>query len=264
MLRGADGRRPFRLGRYEPLNALADSVEYLWSVEWDLPPGAIHEQEVLTYPAVHLVFEGPGVEVFGVSTRRFVRALSGTGRVLGVRFRPAGFSGTSRVPLVELVDSARPASEVLDGWPATVGVLAAERTTADAAAAAQRLLATHLLPPDPAAGLVAEALALIDADRSLTRVADLAGRLGTTVRTVQRRFETHLGVWPKWAIQRRRIHDALDDLQSDREDGRAIDWATLAVELGFTDQAHFTRVFGELVGVSPAAYAMRVESAGTA
>ena len=38
-----------------------------------------------------------------------------------------------------------------------------------------------------------------------------------------------------------------------------VDWASLALDLGFADQAHFIRDFKKLVGCAPAAYARRLE-----
>jgi AraC-like DNA-binding protein len=40
----------------------------------------------------------------------------------------------------------------------------------------------------------------------------------------------------------------------------SIDWADLAVELGFADQAHLIRAFTATVGTSPAAYAREAHS----
>ena len=36
--------------------------------------------------------------------------------------------------------------------------------------------------------------------------------------------------------------------------GAVTDWAALARELGFSDQAHLTRVFAQVVGTPPASY----------
>ncbi len=55
---------------------------------------------------------------------------------------------------------------------------------------------------------------------------------------------------PKWVIQRFRILDAAGVAHS----GERIDWSALAYELGFSDQAHLTRVFTHVVGTPPATY----------
>jgi AraC-like DNA-binding protein len=40
--------------------------------------------------------------------------------------------------------------------------------------------------------------------------------------------------------------------------GAVTDWAALARELGFSDQAHLTRVFTQVVGTPPASYQREV------
>ena len=70
------------------------------------------------------------------------------------------------------------------------------------------------------------------------------------VRALQRLFADYVGVGPKWVIQRFRILEAAAAALSDAP----VDWAGLAQELGFSDQAHLTRVFSQVVGTPPAAY----------
>ena len=41
-----------------------------------------------------------------------------------------------------------------------------------------------------------------------------------------------------------------------------IDWAGLAAELGYADQAHFVRDFKDMFGESPAWYGERYEKSG--
>ena len=95
-----------------------------------------------------------------------------------------------------------------------------------------------------------EAVARIVADPGVTRVEQVAAAVGVSTRTLQRRFERHLGVGPKWVIQRRRIHDALEAI----ERGEPADWSALAARLGFADQAHFVNQFTALVGRPPGRY----------
>ena len=73
---------------------------------------------------------------------------------------------------------------------------------------------------------------------------------GVGVRTLQRLFDETVGVSPKWVIQRYRLHEAAARMAA----AAAIDWADIALELGYADQAHFIRDFRKLVGRSPADY----------
>lgn len=257
ILRSAAGEAPFVVGRFSPGAAVAGSVRHLWSVEWQLPPGEDFEQEVLSDPVVHLVVEGRKIEVYGAVTARFSRRLTGAGRVLGVHFRPGGFSALSRVPMAQLTNRSTDAVEVLGLWARDLAAVAEAGSSAEAAALAERLLAPHLCSPSKEAQVVEDAVALVAADRSLIRVRDLASSLDTTVKTLQRRFHRHLGVTPKWVLRRQRIYDALDRLQS----GEPVDWSALALELGFADQPHLTHAFHQLIGVTPAAYERRVAAA---
>lgn len=97
---------------------------------------------------------------------------------------------------------------------------------------------------------------LIAADREITRVADVAGRLHLNKRTLQRLFYRYVGVGPKWVIRRYRLHEAAHRLA----DGEAVDWPEMALDLGYFDQAHFIKDFKAIVGMPPAEYARKVVS----
>ena len=68
---------------------------------------------------------------------------------------------------------------------------------------------------------------------------------------LQRLFGRYVGVSPKWVIQRYRLHEAAEQLAT----GESVSQTELALNLGYSDQAHFIRDFKAIVGVSPAAYA---------
>lgn len=245
VLRPAAGRLPFRLDRRPPVPALAAVVDHLWSVGWELRPGAQHEQEVVTHACGHLTLEADGAWLHGVVTERFRRVLAGCGQVAGAKLRPGALSALTDVPPAELTDRRRPAAEVLrdaTGLPATTGIDALEAW----------LLARDPRPR-PGAELVDAAVDLVAARPDLTRVDALAAALDVPVRTLQRRFDRHLGVGPKWVLRRCRIQDALATIES----GGSVDWAELAVRLGYADQPHFVNSFTALVGVPPGEYTRR-------
>jgi AraC-like DNA-binding protein len=249
----AERSRPFIVHRFPVGPPLSRSLEYIWSVQWHLSPGQVHEQEVLTHPSVHVAIEDGRVDGTGVVTTRFLRRLTGSGWVLGIRFRAGAFSAASSVPPADLVDRQVPAEQVLGPWWTALQPVSKAPGPSMAAEMATRALAGRLPVPLAGAHLVDEAVALVQSDPGLIRVDALAERLGATVRTLQRRFVRHLGVGPKWVIQRQRIQDALATIET----GQRVDWGALAVELGFVDQAHLTRTFTSLVGTSPAAYKER-------
>ncbi|HEX6755572.1 MAG TPA: helix-turn-helix domain-containing protein [Mycobacteriales bacterium] len=255
-------RRPFRVSRAPVDGPLGAVVENLWSVEWALPPGASYEQEVLTHPCAHLTVEDGEVWVQGVVTRVFRRRLVGAGRVVGAKLRPAGLSALTEVPPASVADRRLPARELLadpdgDGGPGGVRELveavdgAADREAGMAAMAAW--LAARAPRRPAGAELVDRAVELATAEPELARVDELAARLGVSLRTLQRRFDRHLGVGPKWVLQRCRIQDALAGIEA----GTDPDWAELAVRLGFADQSHFVNTFTAMVGLPPGQYRRR-------
>ena len=66
-----------------------------------------------------------------------------------------------------------------------------------------------------------------------------------------------MGVSPKWVMRRARLHEAAERADS----GEVVDWAALAADLGYADQAHLTRDFTATIGV--AADPLRRRAAGS-
>jgi AraC-like DNA-binding protein len=104
--------------------------------------------------------------------------------------------------------------------------------------------------PDPLAVEVRDLVAVAESDHALTRAEALAERSGRSLRSLQRLFTEYVGIGPKWVIQRYRILDAAAAAHA----GEPVDWAALALELGFSDQAHLTRAFTKVVGTPPGTY----------
>ncbi|MEU5282236.1 helix-turn-helix domain-containing protein [Streptomyces asoensis] len=245
----ADFLARVRFRRPEPAPALRPWVEHYWLIDWDLTEPYV--SHVVPHPAVHLVFqrfEGqePFAEIAGVQQGLFAQKLEGRGRVCGVKFRPGGFRPFAPDRPVSHWTGRRIHLTGTDPAPVLAPADESDRVAA---------LDAHLLAlaprPDPQADLAMALVARVRADRAVRRVADLADGAGLSVRLLQRLFAAHVGVGPKWVILRYRIHEALERAET-RE---AVDWAALAADLGYADQAHLVRDFTATVGVPPAAYA---------
>jgi AraC-like DNA-binding protein len=246
-----------RFRRREPAEPLRPYLEHYWLIDWDLPEPYV--SHVVPHPSVNLVFQRygdrPGFgELAGIGLDPFTHELEGTGRVCGVQFRPGGFRPFAPArPVSQWTGRRLPLTGVFPGTAeAPAGILDPAEDDARVAALDAFLLA---LGPeaDPQADLAMDLIHRIRTDRTIRRVADFARAEGMSVRVLQRLFATYVGVTPKWVILRYRIHEALERATTDAD----VDWAHLAAELGYSDQAHLVRGFTATVGVPPTAYARR-------
>jgi AraC-like DNA-binding protein len=194
--------------------------------------------------------------VYGVARKVYVRRLEGAGQVLGVKFRPGAFRPFAGGPVAELADRSVPAAGIFGPEADEVGRrILARDDLAEMAALADGFLRGHLpaAPPDPRVAEVAALVEAITARPQLFRVDELARELGVSVRALQRLFAEYVGVSPKWVLRRARLHEAA----ARADEGAGIDWAALAADLGYADQAHLTRDFAAAVGTPPGRYAGR-------
>ena len=255
----------FRLARHAPSEALTPFVEYYWIPRWDLRGEPAYAQTILPHPNVHLVFEASGAGIFGVDRRLFTRSLSGLGLAFGVRFLAGCFRPFWQAPISQLTDRVIPAARLF-GPQAEKTRQAIMRVgpedSADSADSAdevdarmigyaEALLCSVRPERDRMAEHVAALVSRITADPGLRRVDQLAAASGMTARSLQRLFADYVGVSPKWVMRRARLHEAAERADS----GEPVDWALLASDLGYADQAHLTRDFTVTIGVSPTRYA---------
>jgi AraC-like DNA-binding protein len=259
-----DGFSRFALERYAPGPALAPFLDGYWSVRWDLRNEPPFEQEILPHPCVNLAFELERSAVHGPGTRRFVAHLSGAGRVLGVKFKAAGFLPFTRLPLTALVDRVLPIDEAFGRDKSRVQALIDSVLEGQDPLRNIALIEAFLSESEPLRDadfeLVEQLVALARADRAIRRAEQLARVASLSVRSLHRIFERHVGVGPKWIICRSRVQEAAERVAS----GNQVDWAALAQELGYHDQSHLVRDFKDQVGFTPAAYAARCKAAARA
>ncbi|MER7451475.1 helix-turn-helix domain-containing protein [Nocardia beijingensis] len=243
------------LVRLPPGPAVNRYVEWYWAVGWDLRGRPPYRAEVLSYPSVNVTFERSetrtGGFVNGVTTTKFIRELSGLGETFGIRFRAGGFGAFTGLDVGSFRDRAVPLAEVLpEAGSLTERVLDAP-TVEGRRRVVEEYLADHPAVEDPTYRLVLRIIDAMAADQELTRVDQIAERFDIPARTLQRMFRRYVGAGPKWVLRRYRLQDGADLLAK----GRTEDLAALAAELGYFDQAHFSREFTAEVGMAPLEYA---------
>jgi AraC-like DNA-binding protein len=249
ILRPQDGAAHFRLERRLPAPDLRDVVDRHWIVRWDLRGRPSFRQAILPHPCVHVVFEPSGPAVYGIADGQTSHLLEGAGEALGTKFLPGAFSPYSALPAVELTGRVLSFAEALG--PPGVALQDAGPGPQERIGRVEAFLRAQRPPPDPGIALVTSAAATMRDGAVGLRVADVAARHGVSMRTLQRLFRAHVGVSPKWVLQRYRLHEAAERIAA----GEATDLAALAQDLGYFDQAHFGNDFRRYVGVPPAVYA---------
>ncbi|WP_309095517.1 helix-turn-helix domain-containing protein [Streptomyces sp.] len=175
--------------------------------------------------------------------------------VVWVAFRPAGPYPFLTAPVGALCDRLVGLDEL---WGTDGAVLRERLLEARAAGGPTACLrelerallgrAARPLEPDPAVRLAAALL-----DRG-TPVAEVADRLGWTSRRLVRRCVEHLGLPPKRYARVRRFQRLLRRVNTGPG---TPDWALLAADCGYHDQAHLIHEFRALAGITPTAYAPR-------
>ncbi|GAB3706873.1 helix-turn-helix domain-containing protein [Mariniluteicoccus flavus] len=253
-------------GDAAPDARLAPWVQHYWSVQWEFGPGETFRTATLDDPSLNLTLERgdllragqtrPGVWLTGPVTHgRFDVTLFGTGSVVGIKFQIGGVRGFVDADLAGLRDRTVTGEGVLPG--VEVEWAGFPHGADEAAPALDAWLLGRQPVLGPAYARFREVLAMLD-DPGLTGLDDLAERAGCDVRSLQRMFRRFAGVGPKRMLMRARVIDAVAAL--DRGwDGSLAD---LAHELGWFDQAHFTRDFRAITGETPSAYGGRGSGVG--
>lgn len=246
---------PARLPTFHRLPAPA-SVQHLvgwfWIPEWDLAPGRISRQDIVSYPASNLV------GLAGSTTRASHRDLTGRGWAVGALLRPAAVpaftddptslrDGYLRLELPDLHDAVA-AAMAADGdggqrRDRAVGAFTlwlVRHVGLGADVGDEALLANDL----------ADVIDGVDIAVEIRRIEDVADRLGISPRSVQRLARKYVGLPPSAMIRRRRLQEAAERVRSEQ----GVDLSAVAADLGYADHAHLTNDFRTVLGFTPSAY----------
>lgn len=250
---------------FPPPPDLADSIQAVWLAqgrtahrrEVVLPNGAVELIVNLSDPqwvvesALHPRRRYD--HVFLAGTQRGPLAIEDEAEtdLLGVRFLPGGVTGWLTVPLGALTDRIEDAADLELRWAKTLRERVGAQTDALArACAAFTVLREHRRRP-PDGQRVAAVIAALMQDQHPPPIRALAARIGVTHKHLDTLFHRAVGVSPQKLRRILRFHDVVSWLQRNR---RPVDWASLALASGFSDQAHLIREFRALSGKTPSQF----------
>ncbi len=238
------------LSRYWPAADLAPFVEHFWVVRWDVPKRIM--AETVPHPSVHMALETSGrAEIVGVMDTKFARPIEGKGRVVGTKFRPGAFRAFVKQPVSDFSNRHPTVSDVFGPRARRLGTnVLKHEDDLEGVAIIETFLRSLSPRADDAMVLTGRITARIAEGRDINRVDQIVREFDAPLRQLQRVFKEYVGVSPKWIIQRYRLLEAAERMSQ----GKPLNGVDLALDLGYSDQAHFIRDFKRFVGRTPAQY----------
>ncbi len=192
-----------------------------------------------------------GTILSGVHSRYQIIDTSEQEYVAGVAFKAGGLVPFMRLPAHETCDVDIPAEDL---WGRRQSEDLRDRVLESASPeAALDALETALLEMWTPRGLhraVAFALTMFDRAPRTASIADVVDACGMSAKRFIERFKTEVGATPKRYCRIRRFQRAVGLAHR----GRGVDWAQVALDSGYFDQAHFIHDFRGFSGLTPAAY----------
>ena len=252
-----------RYQEIQPGKLLARFIECFWTLEGEPDPSGSAPERILPDGCVEIIlsFADPFTEIderfdeklqpshflVGQMTRPVIIKPTGSVRLIGIRFHPGGTLPFVTIPMDETTD------QIIE-----LGAIAADlerefKAAADVndslhlkIVAIEQLLAKRLRSRSHDASIV-DLTARIVRSAGRLSVDRLAMEAGISTRQLRRRFLMEVGVGPKLLCRLLRFQQVFRAV-----DQNVDEWAGIAFECGYYDQAHLINDFRQFAQQTPA------------
>jgi AraC-like DNA-binding protein len=255
---------PFFYSEEPPPPDLADHVLAFWNFRVRSTPDERFLHHVWPDGCVSLIFsfepgadDGATVVGPGLSARRVPVCAGACYR--GARFWPDAACAILRRDPVTLRDGRVDATEVFEETAIATTLRELRRIEEDVRAAEvlSRLLAPVVRRASTLDLRVRTAVSRLIEGKGEVPLPSLAAASGLSTRQLQRRFRRATGLSPKEFARIRRVRSASAAILAGERN-----WASLAANLGFCDQAHLTKEFAAITGFTPSKFEARIDLIG--
>jgi AraC-like DNA-binding protein len=239
---------------FTPRAPLTDYVDFFWLMNGPAP--AHRRERLLPMPTAELIIDLratssiPVPHICGPQSESFVIDTAAQEAILGVHFKPGGVFPFFKVPAGEL-HNTRLCLDAL--WSRRAAELRERLLEAPATLARFQILERFLLAeaarPLAQHAAVAFALAAFQEVRPRS-VSDVVERTGWSQRRFIELFRDEVGLSPKLFCRVVRFQHVVQKIHGQRQ----VDWAAVAADCGYYDQAHFVHDFRAFSGFCPTTY----------
>jgi AraC-like DNA-binding protein len=235
---------------YPPPDDLALFVEHFWTIRWEGVETPYYSEEVMHRPYVDLFVSAQESGIQGTFRAKRTYVAAGSGRIVGIRYRPGAFHVFWDGPMVDLQDRIAALEQV---FPQVDSAYIERLLMLDDQAIIgelQELLRAKQPQADANIDLINKIIADIETDEDVLTVTKVAKTLARSERWLQQLFQDYVGIGIKWLIQRRRLLAAAKQIRETAQP----DWIAIAYDLGYSNQQHFITDFKQVLGKTPLQY----------
>jgi len=189
----------------------------------------------------------PSRLVVGQMTQSVLVSPTGPVQLLGIRFAPGGSLPFFPVPPGELTNRIAPLNDIARALDRELSGRAYEvRELAEKIGVVETLLIRRMNAKEDRGASLRKAISEIVSSGGQTSVDRLAKDLGVSCRQLERRFVGEVGIGPKLLCRILRFQQVFRAVeQADKN------WARIAADCGYHDQAHLIRDFRQFAGQTP-------------
>ena len=240
-----------QIRQYLPSPELAPFIDEHWIICWDLRGQSSYVFEIMPHSSVNLSIRSNRAWITGITDGVYRYEMKGIGAIIGSMFKPGGFYPFLQNNLSTITSREIEAAEVFTEANAAFrySLLGLESDQA-MIANMETLLLSRKPCIDPNLELVTSIFEAIKTDKYLRTVEEIAEQFAISERTLQYVFKKYVGIGPKSMLMRNRLMDAAG-LAAQIEDP---DWASVAIDLGYSHQSHFVNDFKKIIGKAPEQY----------
>ena len=252
-----------RYREFQSAPPLSKHVECLWLLESGEQADSTAPERILPDGCVELILNfgalfrehkeagsselQPSRFVVGQMTQPVLVSPTGPVQLLGIRFAPGGALPFFPTPPGELTNRIAPLADVAGALDRDLsGQVYDARDLPEKISIIESLLIRRMNAKEERGASLRGAIAMIVSSGGQTSIDRLACDLGISGRQLERRFISEVGLGPKLLCRILRFQQVFRAVE--RADKN---WARIAADCGYHDQAHLIRDFRQFAGQTP-------------